>query len=252
MKKSSIAAILLVASGVVVSQAFAQTPSAAERRERLKQQRDAAIQAERQRLNTIQRPTTTATPTAAPTPTPAPTPIATPPRPTATPTTTPTATPTTTPTAAATGTARGTGGATGAGGAAGTGGAASTAAATGGTGGTSAASSASAAPKPPPIIGLDLEELKKTRPERRKSEVVNLQARWGNLLRNDKAAAELKLHAQRTAYLQRIRALAAKANDSKTVTAVDILITKEDNRNSDAMNALRSGALPTVAAGGNK
>ena len=66
------------------------------------------------------------------------------------------------------------------------------------------------------------------------------------------ASAELKQHAQRTAYLQRIRALASKANDAKTVTAVDILITKEDARDADAMNALRSGALPTVAAGATK
>ena len=71
------------------------------------------------------------------------------------------------------------------------------------------------------------------------------------MLRDTRAGAELKLHAQRTAYLQRIRALATKANDSKTVQAVDILITKEDNRNAEAMNALRSGALP-VAAGAAK
>jgi uncharacterized protein HemY len=102
------------------------------------------------------------------------------------------------------------------------------------------------------VLGLDLEELKKTRSERRKSEVQQLQARWGELLRNDRAAAELKQHAQRTAYLQRIRALATKANDAKTVQAVDILITKEDTRNAEAMNALRSGALPTVAAGAGK
>jgi len=96
---------------------------------------------------------------------------------------------------------------------------------------------------------LDIEELKKTRPERRKAEFDNLQARWGGtLLRDTRAGAELKLHAQRTAYLQRIRALATKANDSKTVQAVDVLITKEDNRNAEAMNALRSGALPVAGA----
>ena len=102
-----------------------------------------------------------------------------------------------------------------------------------------------------PVLGLDLEELKKTRLERRKAELGQLQARWGQLLRDTRASAELKQHAQRTAYLQRIRALASKANDAKTVTAVDVLITKEDTRNADAMNALRSGALP-VAAGAAK
>jgi len=101
-------------------------------------------------------------------------------------------------------------------------------------------------------LGLDLEELKKTRPERRKAEVSQLKARWGELLRDSRAADELKQHAQRTAYLQRIRALASKANAAKTVQAVDILITKEDGRNADAMNALRSGALPAPIAGATK
>jgi hypothetical protein len=99
-------------------------------------------------------------------------------------------------------------------------------------------------------LGLDLEELKKTRPDRRKAEVVQLQARWGDLLRDTRAESELKQHAQRTAYLQRIRALASKANDAKTVQAVDVLITKEDTRNADAMNALRSGAPPAPVAAG--
>ncbi|HYP89891.1 MAG TPA: hypothetical protein VEQ59_17100, partial [Polyangiaceae bacterium] len=117
------------------------------------------------------------------------------------------------------------------------------------------APSGSVAPKPPAIIGLNLDELKKTRPERRKAEVQQLEARWGDLLRDTRSADELKRHAQRTAYLQRIRALASGANDAKTVQAVDILITKEDTRNADAMNALRSGALPApapVAAGAAK
>jgi hypothetical protein len=99
---------------------------------------------------------------------------------------------------------------------------------------------------------LDLAALKQTRPDRRKVEIAALQVRWGTeLLRDTRATEELKLHAQRTAYLQRIRALANKAKDAKTVQAVDVLITKEDTRNADAMNALRSGALPTVA-GANK
>ena len=72
-----------------------------------------------------------------------------------------------------------------------------------------------------------------------------MQARWGNLLSDPRTADELKLHAQRFAYLQRIRALGAK--DPTFVKGVDALITKEETRNSDALNALRSGALPTTA-----
>ena len=72
-----------------------------------------------------------------------------------------------------------------------------------------------------------------------------MQSRWGNLLGDPRTADELKLHAQRFAYLQRIRALGAK--DPAFVKGVDALITKEETRNSNALNALRSGALPSTA-----
>ncbi|MES1187161.1 MAG: hypothetical protein ABUL60_25315 [Myxococcales bacterium] len=235
-RKSLFAAVALIASGVVVGTAFAQTTppplTPAQRLAALKARQDAAVAAQKARQNTIQP----VQPTATPTPTAAPTPVTTP---TVTPTATPTAVATTTPTVKP----------TGAGGAA-----ATTTPAPTGAGGAASASSANptALPKPPPVIGLDLEELKKTRPDRRKAEFTALQARWGELLRDPRANTELKLHAQRTAYLQRIRALASKANDAKTVQAVDILITKEDTRDADAMNALRSGALPAVAAGAAK
>jgi hypothetical protein len=226
---STIAAALLVASGAIAAQAFAQgapaKAAAAQRLQKLQAQRDAAVAAAKAQQNQINRPVTTptTTPTATPTATPTTTPTAVTTRPTTTPTTT------TTPTAASTGKP-----------------AASSSAA--------AAPSSSVAPKPvpPPTLGLDLEELKKTRPERRSGEIQQLKARWGELLRNDRAVGELKQHAQRTAYLQRIRALASKANDAKTVQAVDVLITKEDTRNADAMNALRSGALPAPVAGATK
>lgn len=229
--KSLIAAAALIASGVVVGTAFAQstTPplTPAQRLANLKARQDAAVAAAKARQNTIQQPTATPPPTVAPTTTPVPTA-------TVAPTATATAAPTTPPTGAG-------------------GGAPTTTAAPTGAGGTAPTSSANptALPKPPPVIGLNLEELQKTRPERRKAEFGQLQARWGELLRDPRAGSELKLHAQRTAYLQRIRALASKANDAKTVQAVDVLITKEDTRNADAMNALRSGALP-VAAGAAK
>jgi len=233
----TIAAALLVASGFVASQAFAQgapTKAAeAQRLAQLKAQRDAKIAAAKARQNTIQRPAPTSTPTATPTATPtvAPTTTSTATT-TARPTTTATAAPTTTPTAAAT--------------------ASASASAKPATSAVPAASG-SAVPKAPPApLSLDIEELKKTRPDRRKAEFAALQARWGELLRDPRANTELKLHAQRTAYLQRIRALASKANDAKTVQAVDILITKEDTRDADALNALRSGALPAVAAGAAK
>jgi hypothetical protein len=229
-RKSLIAAAALIASGVIVGTAFAQTTTPpltpAQRLANLKARQDAAVAAAKARQNTIQRPVPTATPTVTPTATPTVTPTATPTaKPTTTPTTTPTAATTAKPTASA-----------------------ATSASAKPASSTAPASSTSALPKAPPApLSLDIEELKKTRPDRRKAEFDQLQARWGELLRDPRAGTELKQHAQRTAYLQRIRALASKANDAKTVQAVDVLITKEDTRNADAMNALRSGALPTVA-----
>ena len=109
---------------------------------------------------------------------------------------------------------------------------------------TSAAPVATAKPETT-TIALDIEALRKSRPDRRHAEFVDLQSRWGSLLNDPRSADELKLHAQRLAYLQRIRALGAK--DPTFVKGVDALITKEETRDSDALNALRSGALPTAA-----
>ncbi|MEO7035428.1 MAG: hypothetical protein ABI548_15990 [Polyangiaceae bacterium] len=109
----------------------------------------------------------------------------------------------------------------------------------------SAVTSASAAPVPV-ALALNIEALRKTRADRRHAEFTTLQARWGSLLSDPHAADELKLHAQRSAYLQRIRALGSK--DTAFVSSVDALITKEDTRDADAMNALRTGALPAAAA----
>jgi hypothetical protein len=247
-RNSTIAVAILLASSALAADALAQSaPSKAaeaQRLQKLKAQRDAAIAAAKARQNTINRPTTTTTPTVAPTTPPAAT-IARPTTttaPTTATTTAPVTTTRTTPTATATATA--------------TTPATPTAAASTkppATSGFAIASGAAATPAPPAVVGLDLEELKKTRAERRKADVAQLQARWGNdLLRDARAADELKQHAQRTAFLQRIRALASKANDAKTVQAVDVLITKEDARDADAMNALRSGAPPTAVAGATK
>jgi hypothetical protein len=97
-------------------------------------------------------------------------------------------------------------------------------------------------------IALDLDALKKTRPDRRHAEFLDLQARFGGLLSDPRATAELKQHAQRVAYLQRIRALGVKANDANFVNGVDALITNEESRDANALNALRTSALPVPVA----
>jgi hypothetical protein len=218
-----IAAIALLASSSITSLTLAQTltPAQAARKQQLQAAQAAA------RARAAAAGTATTAPTAPPTvaPTTAPTPAATvaPPPPTATATAAPT-------TAASVAPPKATASA-----------AASAAPATSG----SAAPIAAAVHPDTTAIALDIEALRKSRPERRHAEFVDMQSRWGNLLSDPRTADELKLHAQRFAYLQRIRALGAK--DPTFVKGVDALITKEETRNSDALNALRSGALPTAA-----
>ena len=195
--------------------------AAAARRQKLAAQQAAAIASAKAAaaataVATINRPAPTAPPTTVATP------------PTAVPTVT--ATPTTAPTSSTAPKSTATGAPTG-----------SAAPATSG----SAAPVKAAVHPDTTAIALDLEALRKSRPERRHAEFVDMQSRWGSLLSDARSADELKLHAQRFAYLQRIRALGAK--DPAFVKSVDELITKEETRDSDALNALRSGALPTAA-----
>jgi hypothetical protein len=146
----------------------------------------------------------------------------------------------TTPAAGATATASG-----GAGGTAGT-----AAGGTAGKGGSAGATSkggaggATTAEKDAPLPAVDIETLRKDRTDRRKSTVERLRKRWGSLLANEKGTADLKQHARRVAFLQRIRAIAEAKKDAKSVEAVDELLTQEDERHTKAMNSLREGALP--------
>jgi hypothetical protein len=137
------------------------------------------------------------------------------------------------------GTASGGAASTASGGTAGKGGSAGA----GGKGGAAGASS-KADEKDAPLPAVNIEALRKDRPDRRKSTVDRLRKRWGSLLANEKGTADLKLHARRVAFLQRIRAVAESKKDAKSVEAVDELLTREDERHTKAMNSLREGALP--------
>jgi hypothetical protein len=165
--------------------------------------------------------------------------------------------------AAATGGKTGTGGAGSGGASAATAGATSkggaSAAATGGAGGTAGKGGAGGAggktgaggatskaeEKDAPLPAVDIETLRKDRPDRRKSTVERLRKRWGSLLANPAGTADLKTHARRVAFLQRVRLVADSKKDVKSVEAVDELLTQEDERHTSAMNALREGALPS-------
>lgn len=140
-------------------------------------------------------------------------------------------------------------GGTGSGGAAAAAGGATSKGGAGGAGGTSSKTSTGGATSKPeekdaPLPAVDIQTLRKDRPDRRKTTVERLRKRWGSLLANPSGTAELKTHARRVAFLQRVRLVADSKKDVKTVEAVDELLTQEDERHASAMNALREGALP--------
>ncbi|HET9932128.1 MAG TPA: hypothetical protein VFQ35_15600 [Polyangiaceae bacterium] len=214
MKRSQwIWALLLLTSASFAPAARAADPEAL--RQKLEK-----IKADREKARAAARATATPQPTAAPTPTPPP-----PPPPTATTTATSSAPK---PTASA---------------------AASVAAPKPSAVPSAIAPTASVAPSasavPASVALSDVEQLRKSRPDRKHREAQNLRERWGELVNNEQAKAELRLHAQRGAYLQRIRQLAESKNDSKLVESIDKLITVEERRSADAMNALRTAALPS-------
>jgi len=215
-KTRSLAAVALLAFTTITPAAFAQSTPAAQA---ARQQKLQAAQAAARARASAAAATASSAPTVAPTTAPT---VAPPPA-------TATATATAAPSAAATAAPPKTTASA----------AASTAPATSG-------SAVAAQVRPDPTaLALDIEALRKSRSDRRHAEFAGMQARWGSLLSDPRSADELKLHAQRLAYLQRIRALGAK--DPAFVKSVDALITKEETRNSDALNALRSGALPAAA-----
>jgi hypothetical protein len=139
----------------------------------------------------------------------------------------------------------GTGGASGTGGAAATSGGGAAGKGSGGTAGKGAGGAATKADeKDAPLPAADIEALRKDRPDRRKASVERARKRWGTeLLSDPKGSTDLKNHSRRVAYLQRARIVADAKKDKKSVELADLLLTEEDQRHSNAMNALREGAL---------
>lgn len=95
------------------------------------------------------------------------------------------------------------------------------------------------APKAPD----QLAELDKTRDLRRQATVARIRERWGSLVENSEARAELGLHAERLARLSRIRSLAEEAKKLALIESVDALLTKEELRHGRVMNALRTASV---------
>jgi hypothetical protein len=110
----------------------------------------------------------------------------------------------------------------------------------GGSGGGGGGKSVVASPKAAEVLA----ELDKTRAERRKAAVLRIRERWGALIDNEAARSELRQHAERVARLSRIRSLAEEKRKLAMLETVDILLTKEELRHGNAMNALRTGGKP--------
>jgi hypothetical protein len=85
----------------------------------------------------------------------------------------------------------------------------------------------------------ELLALRKTREERRAQSLKALEKRWGSLAKKDDAQAELKLHARRIAFLQRIRSFAESKKEVALLKKVDEALTKEETRHAAAMNVVR-------------
>ncbi len=85
------------------------------------------------------------------------------------------------------------------------------------------------------------EELAQTREERRHKRIQEIRARWQNaFLSSEQAQAEIALHAERMARLDRMRRL-AEANDSgKLVVRIDIAIERENSRHDNRMETLKA------------
>ncbi|HEY2405893.1 MAG TPA: hypothetical protein VGI10_07820 [Polyangiaceae bacterium] len=115
----------------------------------------------------------------------------------------------------------------------------------GGAGGTAGtAGTAGVHPVLVPAIAstAELAALQVSRPDRKKASAAALIARWGDLVKDDKAKAELKLHAQRVAYLNRIKTIATRNGAVGIANSADQLLFEEEKRDFDAMTALKGGA----------
>ena len=83
--------------------------------------------------------------------------------------------------------------------------------------------------------------LEESREQRRKQEETELRAKWDREFLADSATvAELALHSQRNAELERMQRLAADRNDSKLGVRVEVLVRRENDRHDQRMAALKA------------
>jgi hypothetical protein len=85
-----------------------------------------------------------------------------------------------------------------------------------------------------------IEDLRKTRQERRKEHLKEVRGRWGDIVGRPAVRAELKVHAQRIARLNRARRLADSATKTELVAKIDKLLERERARHQAAMTKMKT------------
>jgi hypothetical protein len=85
------------------------------------------------------------------------------------------------------------------------------------------------------------EELANTREERRHQRIEAIRAKWeAAFLSSEEAQAEIALHAERMARLDRMRRLAEANDDGKLVVRIDVAIERENGRHDTRMETLKA------------
>lgn len=95
------------------------------------------------------------------------------------------------------------------------------------------------------------EERKKTVAQRRQAAHDEIRRHWGNLVDLPPARDELRLHAMRTAKLERIKELAEADGKTEVVARASAALERERARHEKRMEALRAGGgAPAASASG--
>jgi hypothetical protein len=81
--------------------------------------------------------------------------------------------------------------------------------------------------------------------QRRRSQ---LNRRWGKTLRDPDAIAELRVHAERSAKLKRVRSLALESNNTPVVERATKLLSKEDERHEKRMKSIQERSEASAGA----
>src|SRR5688500_17983056 len=93
----------------------------------------------------------------------------------------------------------------------------------------------------------DVKDPKKDRADRRRRAISYARARWGALLRQPAAQAELRLHARRIAHIDAMESVAKTSGKDALLPRIAKLRTKETERFEKRMRWIQDGKEPSAA-----